>query len=282
MSQPQGIPLNAYYYDRQLRRYILQFMAIFSGLQVSVGKRSTGDTITSTQCNGDVEHREVIAPERLISCPVHYGNADRVTAALIAENTQNKPLRLPAMSAYMRGLRFKTEYFSGLGTERREAYVPVGGLLPNDLRVIQQQKPTPFEMQMELGVYASNSDQLFQILEQILMLFTPKLQIQTSDGMFDMSKLTDVELTDILPEQQYPIMSDRRVMQTTLMFNMPVYLASPANIHRDIVEKIYLRIGAVDNSAVDSFEIVGQLDDLNIPYELWADGTAGTSTQNGD
>ena len=57
---------NGYYYDAQLKNYILQFMAIFSGLQVQIGKWNTQD-------------------ERLISVPVHYGHMDRVVAAIIAE-----------------------------------------------------------------------------------------------------------------------------------------------------------------------------------------------------
>ena len=45
---------DGYYYDKQITNYILQFMAIFSGLQVRVGKF------------GDQE-------ESLIPVPIHYG-----------------------------------------------------------------------------------------------------------------------------------------------------------------------------------------------------------------
>jgi hypothetical protein len=243
-------------------------------MQVMVGKRKTGTVTETTDCDGAVVATEpVVQDDRLISCPIHYGAQDKVVASILAENTQNKLLRLPAISAYMRGIKFKTDYFAGMGTERRSSYVPVGGLVPNDIQVINQLRPTPFELQMELAIYASNTDQYFQILEQILMMFNPTLQIQTSDSPFDMARLTHVELTDIQQEQVYPTSVDRRTIQSTLMFNMPIYLSAPAHIHKDIIEKIYVRIGAVDAGATSSYEIVAELDDQNLDYQLWVDAS---------
>ena len=93
-----GFPENSYYYDQQLRSYILQFMAIFTGLFVKVGKSQ-------------------MESERLVSVPVFYGAMDRVVAALLQENTQNKPIRLPCMSVYARGLDIANDMMHGSGFE---------------------------------------------------------------------------------------------------------------------------------------------------------------------
>lgn len=276
-KQAQGIPSNAYYYDKQLRNYILQFMAIFAGLQVSVGRRKTGETTPVTDCNGNVvDNVDVYEEERLISVPIHYGAQDRVVASILADNTQNKLLRLPMTSAYFRSIQFAPEFASGLGTQSRKSYVPTGGLVPDDIKVVHQRKPTPYKIEIELALYASNSDQHFQMLEQILMLFDPSLQIQTSDGVFDQGKLTVVTLNNTNFDQVYPSGTDRRIIQSTLTFEMPIYLSAPADIRSDFVEKIYTRIGVVSEIANNSYDIIAELDAQGIDYRLLFDGSAIT------
>lgn len=238
---------SGYYYDAQLKNYILQFMAIFTGLQVQIGKWNTQE-------------------EQLISVPVHYGAPDRVTAAILADNTQNKPLRLPTMSAYLRGFNIDSSRMSGVGFERRQAYVPLGGLVPDDIKVIHQRKPIPYLLELDLSIYASNTDQQFQIVEQVLPLFDPQLNIQTSDGIFDWTRLTHVLLKNITVDSNYPIGTDRRIVQCTLSFEMPVWIDTPADVRSDYIKRIMIRIGTVSTDSNDSFEIIGDLDGQNIPY----------------
>lgn len=248
---------DGYFYDQQLKRYVLQFMAIFTGLQVQIGKWNEKD-------------------ERLISVPIHYATPDRVVAAILTENTQNKPLRLPVLSAYMKNLDLATELMHGTGVERRNSYVPVGGLVPDDIKVIHQRMPVPYKLDLELGVYASNTDQHFQILEQILTLFEPQMTLQISDGIFDQPRLTSVQLSRINVDSNYPISQDRRIVQSTLSFTMPISLAIPADVRSDFIKKILMRVAAVDSISTDSFEIIGDIDGQGIPYEVVADGSTLT------
>jgi len=220
------IPTNGYFYDKQFKTYILQFMAIFSGLQVQVGKFNTEE-------------------ERLISVPIHYGAQDRVVAAIIADNTQNKLMRLPIMSACLRNIRMAPERMHGTGIERRSTYVPVGGLVPDDISVVHQRTPVPYTIEMELAIYASNTDQHFQMLEQILPLFEPQLSIQTSDAPFDWTRLSSVFLTGTQIDSAYPSGTDRRIIQSTMTFDLPVWINIPAEVKRDFTEPIYVLIGTV-------------------------------------
>lgn len=241
---------DGYYYDQQIRNYTLQFMAIFSGLQVQVGKWNGED-------------------EQLISVPVRYGDPDRVVAAILANNTQNSPIRLPVMSAYMRGLQVAPDRMHGTGVERRNTYVPVGGLVPDDIQVIYQRNPTPYNMDMELSIMTSNTDQMWQIVEQILVLFDPQLTVQTSDSLFDMSRLTSVTLVNGPSyDNAYPAGQEKRYVKVALTFEMPIYLSVPADIKKNYVERILMRIGAVSSSSNTSDEIIADLDSQGIPYEL--------------
>jgi hypothetical protein len=251
---------DGYFYDQQLKRYVLQFMAIFTGLQVQIGKWNDKD-------------------ERLISVPIHYATPDRVVAAILTDNTQNKPLRLPVMSAYMSNVELATDLMHGTGYERRNSYVPVGGLVPDDIKVIHQRMPVPYKLSLDLNIYASNTDQHFQMLEQILTLFEPQMTLQISDGIFDQQRLTSVQLSRVNVDSNYPIGQDRRIVQSTLSFTMPIALSIPADVRADYVNKILIRVAAVDTIADNSFEIIGDIDGQGIPYQVLADGSTLTVDQ---
>lgn len=245
-----AIQTENYYYNNQLRSYILQFMAIFTGLQVMVGKNENN------------------SEQRLISVPIHYAHPDRVVAALKANNTQNSPIRLPTQSAYVRGLNIAENRMKGTGTERRATYVPTGGLVPDDITVIHQRMPVPYDLTLDLSIYVSNTDQHFQIFEQILPLFDPQLQIQKNDAPFDWTRLTHVKLTDISMDTNFPIGIDRRIIQSTITFSMPIYIDTPADVRQDFIEKIFMRIGAIDYATTSSFDAIAQLDQQGAEYEL--------------
>lgn len=263
---------NEFYYDEQIKKFVLQFMAIFTGMQVRVGRLRTGATIdvSDPTCEDPnaTSPQEEYKESRLISVPVHYGDKDRVVAALLADNTQTKPIRLPAMSVVIKGIALGKDRFHGTGIERRNAYTPVGGLVPDDTKVVHQRMPVPYDLTMELAIYVSNTEQHFQLLEQIFLLFDPKLNIQATDGVFDWTRLTQVTLDDIGMNNNYPIGTDRRIIQSELTFTMPVWISAPADVRKNIIEKIYLRIGAVSNAAATNFDIIAELDGQNLDYEL--------------
>ena len=245
---------DGYYYNQQLKKYILQFMAIFSGLQVQVGKTGTLE-------------------ERLISVPIHYTTTDRVVAAIKGDNTQNKPLRLPVMSVYKRNLSLDMSRAKGVGAERRNVFTPVGGLVPNDTEVVYQRMPVPYKLEMELSIYCSNTDQEFQILEQILPLFDPALIIQTSDAPLDWTRMTQVNLMSMSNDNNYPVGTDRRIIQKTVTFEVPIWIDIPADVRRNLVEKVFLRIGAVSTGSILSEDIIADLDGQGIEYDLVHDAS---------
>jgi len=71
-----------YFYDQQIRRWLLQFMRLFGGFSVKMGKDSTGN---------DIYHQ----------VPVRYGDTNRMGQHIIRNNSENALLSVPAISCYI-------------------------------------------------------------------------------------------------------------------------------------------------------------------------------------
>ncbi len=239
--------LDNFHYSEQIRSYIVQFAAIFAGMHVRVGKR-----------NDEEPH--------LIHVPIKNASMDRVVGHIKSDNTQNKPIRLPIMSFQLVNVEQAPEKRKGIGVTTRASYLETGGLFPDDIKVVEMRQPVPYTAIFEIAIWASNQDQHYQILEQILTLFDPTVQIQKTDDIFDKTKLTTVEMLDIRFDENMPQGSDRRLIQTRIGFGVPIYLSVPAQVHRKYVKDIFLRIGAVANDVQTSYDVIADLDSQDIEY----------------
>jgi len=238
--------INHFQFNGQIRSYLCQFVSIFYGLQVQTGR-------------GECDEPE------MISVPIVIGQKDRVVAALMAGNTQNRMFSLPTMSAHLASLAIAPERRKVQAFLDQRVTLPVGGVFPNDLTVVKRSMPIPYNATIELSIYTSNSLQRDQILEQILVLFNPDIQIQKSDGPFDWTKLTKVELTDISNEENYPASTDRRMIVWTLSFEVPIYLSIPMGVKDDLVRKIIIQIGDLAKMVINEVDEDGQITPFGTP-----------------
>ena len=250
------ISLDNYFYNNQFRKHIVQFMAIFSGLKVSVGKN-------------DLESQT-----NLMEVPVIYGSRDRVVSHIFSENTQNKMLRLPIMGAQLIALQIASDRLSGQNQERKTVHLKRGGSIPDDLQQHTMLKPLPYEVTMELSINTTNTDHQFQMLEQILLLFNPSLQIQVSDAYGDQQSILEVFLGGINLEENYPAGTDSRIVSSTLIFTFIMYLSGPVNLRNEIIKSIIVRIGAFNNATGSPASInEGNVDPFIISADGWDDNT---------
>jgi len=220
-----------YFYDGQIRKAQIQFAAIFSELQVKIGKN---DFKSDTD---------------LMTVPVKIGSTDRVVSSIMAGNTQNKPIRLPVIATNLMGIEPAWDFVKGSGQQSRNTSFPVGGTLPDDGTVTYKYMPFPYNLTMEASIMASNEYQHQQMLEQILLLFNPDLQIQISDGYNDWNKISTVRLESVGLETAYPSETERRVIVTTLTFGVLAYLSPPFNLRDNYIKKIKLRIAQLSTGA---------------------------------
>jgi len=229
--------LNEYYYQEQIRKYLIQFMAIFSGLQVSVGESSAKrDT-------------------NLIRVPIIHGSKDRVVGAILASNSPNIPTKLPALNSHITGIQIATDRMKGQGTTHTHTTFPRGGVFPDDIKTVNKLMPIPYHFQTELNILTSNLKHKYEILEQIFLLFRPDLRFNTSDDYNDWTALNEVKLNNISLEENYPQGSESRVLSTSLEFQFLAYMSAPAQITENNIQKIQVRLKALEgNETFDDFK----------------------------
>ena len=87
--------LQSFFYDQQIRRYIIQFIRMVSNFQVEFGR----------------DRNSVIALQRV---PVIYGDSSRQVASIIQQNSENVLNAVPAMAVYVSGLTYDRERLQNL------------------------------------------------------------------------------------------------------------------------------------------------------------------------
>lgn len=232
-----------YYFDNQIKRYVLQFMAIFASMKIQ---------------HDDGEFQQI---------NVRYTSADRVSEAILAGNTQNRPPVFPSFSTRIQAIEMAPQLRKGVGAMRQT--VAAGpGYLPNDIEVINQKQPIPYIISMSVDLMATNYQHTFQLLEQIMMLFDPVLQIQTSDSYFDPTVITTVELKGFAIEDNVPMDTERRIIKINMDFEFPIYISLPVNITNNLITSIKTNIHLVEqvnvNISIDDLDFNNLVDTVSV------------------
>ena len=231
--------ITSYYYNKQINRYILQFANVFAGLSVRTGKGA----------DGQITELEV---------PIVYSSKDRVVASIGAGHTENRLHTLPLMSCYLTGIELAPERRKGVNQMDRRTYMPQGGIFPDDVSVVYRLMPVPYNFSFELNIYASNTDQAWQIVEQLTMLFDPTLELQTSDKNLDWTKISSIELTGLNNEENVPAGTEKRMIIWTLTFTVAAWISAPADIKHNIIQKIILRYGDLGGFTLYEYDENGE------------------------
>lgn len=249
-----------FFYDGQVRRYVSQFMRIFIGF-----KYQTNDGSQK-------------------SIPVAYGDLTRQVASIIRDNSENKMPTVPRIACYVSGLRLDTSRLSDAThvskmNIRERAYDDVDGEIQYRNTqgagyTVERLMPTPFEMRMRCDIWSSNTDQKLQILEQILVMFNPSLEIQTTDNYIDWTSLSSVYLEDItFTSRNVPVGVDDDIDVCTLEFSMPIYITPPAKVKKlGIVKTIIANVFTEQGNIVDINDLIYNENEANMQVRTSVDG----------
>lgn len=208
--------------DDQIKRCIGQFMRAMSGFQVQYGVDRSG--------NGEKLTKRV---------PVVYGEMDRIVASIINKRehftTQNS---IPMMAANLRGIEIDKQ------NRRPNNHVDdfVMGEGSNPEGVVRRVFGPPLVLNMDLHMYCSSRTELFQLLEQILLVFNPRVTINIDDNKANADYITEIFLESIDPEATYPIGTDKNTVVLGLSFRVPVRLKYPSGVVDTIIKEIHNRI----------------------------------------
>ncbi len=234
-----------YFYDKQVRRYIQQFIRLFSGFSVQMG-----------------ESEEKLPVMQKV--PVRYGDINRMAAHITRENSENIVNTVPFISCYINTLNLSPErrtyqqsvdsvqVFEKATDENTGEYTDNIG----STYTVQRHNPVPYMMEMNVDVWTSNTDQKLQLLEQILVLFNPTLNIRTSDNPFDWTSLSYVEMTNILwSSRSIGSTIDDIIDVATMTFQVPVLITPPAKLKKQtLIHTIIDKLHNLDDPNLDLFK----------------------------
>ena len=225
-----------HFYDGQLRRYITQIIRLMSNFSY---KDSKG---------------------QLVQIPVTYGDITRQVGSILRDNSENKIPSAPRMAVYITGLEMDTtrlgdsSYVNKLNIRER-AYDADGKEYLNKEGknyTVERLMPTPYTLSVNVDIWSTNTDQKLQIMEQILMLFNPSLEIQTTDNYVDWTSLSVVNLDNVtFSSRSIPMGTESEIDVATLGFTTPVYISPPAKVKKlgvvtNIITSVFDESGSVD------------------------------------
>jgi hypothetical protein len=185
-----------------------------------------------------------------------YGDADKQAASIINQNSENTLASAPRIAVYISDLDLARDrlgdstYVGKLHIREREIdstdpdnpfYTGAQG----NQFTVERLMPTPFNLSLKVDIWSTSTDQKLQILEQILTLFNPSLEIQTTDNYIDWTSLSVVELGDVIfSSRTVPLGTSTAIDIATLALTTPIWLSPPAKVKKlgiitNIVANIY-------------------------------------------
>ena len=248
-----------YFYDKQLRKYIQQFIRIFAGFQVAMHVNEEGEIVYQT-------------------VPVRYGDVSRMAAHIVRENSENVLQTTPFISCHVTGLetapqsRTYPQYEETVPVYEKK-YNEETNSYENEVGnqyAIKRHQPVPYTMTMQVDLWTSNTEQKLQILEQILVLFNPTLNIHTNNNPLDWSTLSYVELISTTWSMRaIPSGVDDIIDISTLTFQLPVLINPPAKVVKNtVIHTIIDNIEDVTDEALDALRTGGSYVPLFTSYKV--------------
>lgn len=248
-----------YFYDRQIRRYIQQFIRLFGGFSVQMGVNDNKQPIYQT-------------------VPVRYGDTNRMAAHITRENSENIINTVPFISCYVTGLdmaperRVHQQHVDKVQVFEKKVDPTTGEYLDEmgNTYTIERHMSVPYNLTMNCDIWTSNTDQKLQLLEQILVLFNPTLNIHTSDNPFDWSNLGYVEMkSSNWSSRSVGSSIDDIIDVATLTFEMPIHINPPAKVkQQSLIYNIISELYTLNDDELDKFENNEPFDTSSLKYTV--------------
>jgi hypothetical protein len=242
-----------HFYDGQIRRYLTQFMRLMSNFTYKDGRA------------------------QLVQVPVRYGDTSRQVANILKKNSENVLNSAPMIACYVKSLDFDRGRLQNPShvdkvhiRERQYGYVDENPASPTFGQVIEgyanvqgenytveRIMPSPYVLTVNADIWTTNTDQKLQILEQIMVLFRPAMEIQTTSNFLDWTSLSYVELTGTTwSSRNIPQGTENDLDIATLTFTVPIWISPPAKVKRlGIITKIIANIFTEPEGTVSTGEI---------------------------
>jgi hypothetical protein len=237
-----------FFYDGQIRRYLTQIIRLLSNFVVRHGDGT------------------------LVRIPVMYGDPDKQAANIINQNSENTIPSVPRIAVYI------TEYDLNRNRIQEPTFISKIHLRERAIEVdddgneyytsaqgrqvtVERMMPTPFDLTVKVDIWSSNTEQKLQILEQILVLFNPSLEIQTTDNFIDWTSLSVVELEDVnFSSRSIPTGTNSSIDIASITLKTPTWLSPPVKVKKlgvvtSVISNLYTGIDPGIGDYLEGFGI---------------------------
>ena len=226
-----------HFYDGQIRRYITQMIRLMSNFSYKDGDG------------------------KLTQVPVMYGDITRQVGHILRDNSENKIPSAPRIGVYITGLeldrdRLADASFVGKVHLRERDYDETNNEYLNTQGknvTVERLMPTPYKLTVSADIWSTNTEQKLQIMEQILMLFNPSLEIQTTDNYIDWTSLSVVDLESVnFSSRSMPTGTESEIDVGSLTFTTPIYISPPVKVKKlGVITNIIMSMFNEDTGNVD-------------------------------
>lgn len=232
-----------FFYDEQIRRFLLQFARMVSNFQVEYGRDDAGNAT-------------------LLTVPVKYGDWTRQAQTVLQNNSASTMPSVPLMTFYVTALEYARDrvqepfHVNKMHVRQRtwdsqtESYESTQG----NAFTVERLMPSPYNLTVNLDIWTSNTNQKMQLLEQLIWLFNPSMEIQSTDNYIDWSSLSVVELDQVTwSSRTIPQGTDDAIDIATLRFKMPIWISPPARVKKlGVIEKIIASVYDANGDAINA------------------------------
>jgi len=215
------------------------------------------------------------AKGKLVQIPVRYGDTNRQVANIQRKNSENTLASAPMIACYIKNLSIARTrlqdptHVSKVHIKERDTWVnPQTGQeeyinTMGENYTVERLMPVPYDLTFQADIWTTNTDQKLQILEQILVLFRPSLELQTTDNYLDWTSLSTLELTDMTwTNRQIPAGTEQDIDIATMQFLAPAWLTTPAKVKQmgivtSIITSIFVETpGTIEAGGFDNVDSV--------------------------
>jgi hypothetical protein len=225
--------LAAFFYDNQIRRFLVQFAKIFSNWYVTKGKDPNGNDI-------------------LVRVPIMYGDSSRQAAVIIANNSASNLPSAPLITYYISGLEYEQSrtqnpsFVSQVNVRQRayDANTQSYETTQGQAFTIDRLMPVPYKLRITVDFWTTNYQQKLQIIEQLGTLFNPALEIQSTDNFVDWTSLSAVFQDGLtFTSRSIPMGTGNPIDVMSWKFYMPIWLTTSSKLKKmGVIHKVIASI----------------------------------------
>lgn len=222
-----------FFYDNQIRRFLIQFAKIFSNWEVTKGKDPAGNEI-------------------LVRVPIMYGDSSRQASTIIANNSASNLPSAPLITYYISGLEYdqrRTQdptFVDRINVRQRTFNTETGQYesVQGQAFTVERLMPVPYTLRISVDFWTTNYQQKLELIEQLGTLFNPSMEIQSTDNFIDWTSLSVVYQDGLtFSSRTIPQGTANPIDVMSWKFYMPIWLSNAAKLKKmGVIEKIIASI----------------------------------------